>query len=46
MGIERFAMLKYGIKDLRQFFEADLRWIEHYSFSNTDIPSRLGGLTR
>lgn len=46
MGIERFAMLKYGIKDLRQFFEADLRWISHYSFSAADIPSRLGGLTR
>ena len=46
MGIERFAMLKYGIKDLRQFFESDLRWIKHYSFSANDIPSRLGGLTR
>lgn len=46
MGIERFAMLKYGIKDLRQFFEADLRWVDHYSFGPSDIPSRLGGLTR
>ncbi len=46
MGIERFAMLKYGIKDLRQFFENDLRWLNHYSFSAYDIPSRLGGLTR
>jgi len=46
MGIERFAMLKYGINDLRQFFEGDLRWIRHYSFSASDIPSRLGGLTR
>jgi len=46
MGIERMAMLKYGINDLRQFFEGDLRWINHYSFSAYDIPSRLGGLTR
>ena len=45
MGIERFAMLKYGINDLRQFFERDARWIEHYSFSNLDIPGRLTGLT-
>lgn len=46
MGIERFAMLKYGIKDLRQFFESDMRWIRHYSFSDQDIPSKLGGLTK
>jgi phenylalanyl-tRNA synthetase alpha chain len=46
MGIERMAMLKYGINDLRQFFEGDLRWLNHYSFSSYDIPSKLGGLTR
>lgn len=46
MGIERFAMLKYGIKDLRQFFESDMRWIKHYNFSMYDIPSKLGGLTK
>lgn len=46
MGIERAAMLKYGINDLRQFFEGDLRWLNHYSFSSYDIPSKLGGLTR
>lgn len=33
LGVERFAMLKYGIKDLRQFFEGDMRWLKHYSFS-------------
>jgi phenylalanyl-tRNA synthetase alpha chain len=38
MGIERLAMLKYGISDLRQFFESDLRFLKHYSFSNFDIP--------
>jgi phenylalanyl-tRNA synthetase alpha chain len=37
VGIERFAMLKYGIRDLRQFFENDMRWIKHYSFSAFDI---------
>ena len=46
MGIERFAMLKYGIDDLRQCFEGDARWTEHYNFSALDIPSRLGGLTK
>ncbi len=33
MGIDRIAMLKYGIPDLRAFFEADLRWLRHYGFS-------------
>ncbi len=46
MGVERFAMLKYGIEDLRQFFESDKRWLNHYSFSAFDIPSFIGGLTR
>ena len=46
MGVERFAMLKYGIEDLRQFFEGDKRWLDHYSFSAFDIPSFIGGLTR
>lgn len=32
MGIERITMLKYGIEDLRQFFESDLRWLSHYGF--------------
>jgi phenylalanyl-tRNA synthetase alpha chain len=46
MGVERFAMLKYGIEDLRQFFEGDKRWLDHYSFSAFDVPSFAGGLTR
>lgn len=46
LGVERFAMLKYGIKDLRQFFEGDIRWQEHYNFSALDIPNLAGGLTR
>ena len=46
LGVERFAMLKYGIKDLRQFYEGDLRWLKHYSFAGFDVPSIVGGLTR
>ncbi len=44
MGIERIAMLKYGIPDLRTFFEADQRWLAHYGFAPLDQPSLvLGG---
>ncbi len=43
MGIERITMLKYGISDLRTFFDSDLRWLRHYGFSALDIPSSLGG---
>ncbi len=39
MGIERLAMLKYGIPDLRTFFDADLRWLKHYGFLPLDIPN-------
>ncbi|MGQ9364719.1 phenylalanine--tRNA ligase subunit alpha [Azospirillum sp. ST 5-10] len=46
MGIERIAMLKYGIPDLRTFFEADLRWLKHYGFVPLDVPSPAQGLTR
>lgn len=46
MGIERIAMLKYGIPDLRTFYESDLRWLRHYGFVPLDIPSAVGGLTR
>jgi len=46
MGIERIAMLKYGIPDLRTFFEADLRWLRHYGFVPLDMPSMAQGLTR
>ena len=46
LGVERFAMLKYGIRDLRQFFEGDIRWLNHYNFRALDIPTLAGGLTR
>lgn len=46
MGVERFAMLKYGAEDLRQFFEGNKKWIDHYNFSAFDIPSFMGGLTK
>lgn len=45
MGLDRLAMLKYGIPDLRAFFEADLRWLRHYGFSALDVPTLAGGLT-
>jgi len=44
MGVERVAMLKYGIPDLRTFFEADLRWLKHYGFLPLDMPSMARGL--
>jgi phenylalanyl-tRNA synthetase alpha chain len=43
MGIERIAMLKYGIPDLRTFYESDLRWLRHYGFSALDQPSLITG---
>mgnify|MGYP001438566856 CR=1 FL=1 len=43
MGVERIAMLKYGITDLRMFFECDLRWLSHYGFSFLDTPNISGG---
>jgi phenylalanyl-tRNA synthetase alpha chain len=45
MGIDRIAMLKYGIPDLRAFFEADLRWLRHYGFSALAVPSLAEGLS-
>jgi len=45
MGCERIAMLKYGIPDLRTFFDADLRWLRHYGFVPLDVPSMAGGLS-
>ncbi len=44
IGLERLAMLKYGIPDLRTFFESDLRWLRHYGFRALDVPSMVGGL--
>jgi phenylalanyl-tRNA synthetase alpha chain len=46
MGIERIAMLKYGIPDLRTFYESDARWLRHYGFRALDVPSLITGLTR
>ena len=45
MGIDRIAMLKYGMPDLRPFFDADVRWLNHYGFRPLDIPTLAGGLT-
>jgi phenylalanyl-tRNA synthetase alpha chain len=45
MGIDRIAMLKYGLPDLRDFFEGDLRWLDHYGFKTLDIPTLAGGLS-
>jgi phenylalanyl-tRNA synthetase alpha chain len=45
MGIDRIAMLKYGMPDLRPFFEADVRWLEHYGFRPLDFPTLAGGLS-
>lgn len=45
MGIDRIAMLKYGMPDLRAFFDADIRWIEHYGFRPLDVPTLFGGLS-
>lgn len=46
MGIDRIAMLKYGIPDLRAFFESDLRWLKHYGFAPLDLPTVFGGLSK
>jgi phenylalanyl-tRNA synthetase alpha chain len=43
-GIDRLAMLKYGMTDLRAFFDADLRWLRHYGFSVLDVPTLSGGV--
>ena len=45
MGIDRLAMLKYGMPDLRAFFDADIRWLEHYGFRPLDMPTLFGGLS-
>ena len=46
MGIDRLAMLKYGINDLRAFFETDYRWLNHFGFDPLDVPSSYRGLSR
>jgi phenylalanyl-tRNA synthetase alpha chain len=45
MGLDRIAMLKYGIPDLRAMFSGDLRWLRHYGFAALDVPSLAGGLS-
>lgn len=45
IGIDRIAMLKYGMPDLRAFFDADVRWMQHYGFRPLDIPTLFGGLS-
>jgi len=45
IGIDRIAMLKYGMPDLRAFFDADVRWMEHYGFRPLDLPTLFGGLS-
>jgi phenylalanyl-tRNA synthetase alpha chain len=45
IGIDRIAMLKYGMPDLRPFFEADVRWLAHYGFRPLDFPTLAGGLS-
>ena len=46
MGIERIAMLKYGIPDLRPFYDTDIRWLKHYGFVPLDLPIIAGGINR
>ena len=46
MGIDRLAMLKYGINDLRAFFETDYRWLNHFGFDPLDVPTNYRGLSK
>ena len=43
-GIDRLAMLKYGMDDLRPFFDGDIRWLKHYGFSALETPTLSGGV--
>ncbi len=43
-GVDRLAMLKYGMDDLRAFFDSDLRWLKHYGFAALDVPTLSGGV--
>ncbi len=43
-GIDRLAMLKYGMDDLRPFFDGDIRWLKHYGFSSLDVPTLSAGV--
>jgi len=46
VGIDRIAMLKYGIPDLRSFFDSDIRWLKHFGFSKNDYPALHSGLSK
>ncbi len=46
IGLDRLAMLKYGINDLRSFFECDYRWLNHFGFDPLDVPTNYRGLSR
>jgi len=46
MGIDRLVMLKYGINDLRAFFESDYRWLSHFGFDPLDVPTNYRGLSK
>ena len=43
-GVDRLAMLKYGMDDLRAFFDGDIRWLKHYGFRALDIPTLSAGV--
>ncbi len=45
MGVDRLAMLKYGMPDLRDMFDADTRWLAHYGFSAFAAPNPASGLS-
>ena len=45
LGVDRLAMLKYGMNDLRPYFEADVEWIKHYGFKPWLLPTVTGGLS-
>ena len=46
IGIDRLAMLKYGINDLRAIFDCDYRWLNHFGFDSLDVPTNYRGLSR
>ena len=46
IGVDRLAMLKYGINDLRSFFESDYRWLNHFGFDPLDVPTNYRGLSK
>ena len=44
VGVDRLTMLKYGMDDLRAFFDGDLRWLRHYGFSALAVPTLSAGV--